>query len=221
MTIIFGYFQYLDHIFLIGSTIPLIINACFYIVISYLIIRSSKTNLVEKERPELLYYIGVINIIFLLVRFIIPVYNITNPTDLDFFLELIYVISYGLIISLPSLITFGIFMFKFGKVNEQRFGSFLKISGILWLISTSINVIMLDGYLLSIIFLFIPYFYMIWYILTALLSISGLIILVAWILVIVHSVKNHDKNLLFSGILAFIAFGASYLYGMFILPILY
>lgn len=220
MTITFGYFQYLSHMYLITTTIPWIISACFYITLNFFVIRSSKTNPDEKERPELLYYIGVINIIFLLIRFVLPVYYITSPTELDLFLELLYVISYGLILSLPFLITYGIFMFKFGKVNEQRFKSYLKFSGILWIISTSISTIMLSGYLVSILFTFLPYSYLLWYALTLLLSISGLINLVSWILFIVHSVKNNDKNLLISGILAILAIGASYLYNIFLLPIL-
>ncbi len=219
MTIIFGYFQYLSYMYLISTTIPWIIQACFYITINFLIIRSSKTNFGEKERPELLYYIGVINIIFLLIRFAIPIYSGTSTTDIELFFEITYVISYGLILSLPSLITYGIFMFKYGKVNEQRFNKYLKISGILWIISFSIGTLMLNGYLLSIVFYFLPYSYIGWYTLTTLLSISGLISLVAWILLIIHSVKNNDKNLLISGILAFLALGASYIYSMF-LPLL-
>jgi hypothetical protein len=222
MTIIFGYFQYMSQMYLITSTIPLIVSACFYIVLNFFVIRSSKTNPEEKERPELLYYIGVIGIIFVLIRFALPVYSMTSPpSGLDILLELIYAISYGLVLSLPSLITYGIFMFKYGKANEQRFKSYLKFSGILWIISTSITTIMLGGCLVSILFLFLPYSYVIWYTLTLLISITGLINFVAWILLIVHSVKNNDKNLLISGILAIAAFGAAYLYDIFLLPILY
>lgn len=213
MTIVFGYFQYLNYLVLIGSTIPSIIYACFHVVLNYYIIRSSKTNLGEKERPELLYYIGVINIIFLLIRFVIPVYNITSPTDFDLFLEIIYVISYGLVLSLPFLITYGILMFKYGKANEQRFKSYLKYSGILWIISSSINAITLGGYLYSILFRFLPVGFIMT--LSTIIGFFGLIGLIAWILVIVHSINNNDNNLLISGILALIAFGVSYLYNIF------
>jgi hypothetical protein len=218
MTITFGYFQYLSHQYLIITTIPWIINACFYIVLNYFIIRSSKSNLGEKERPELLYYIGVINIIFLLIRFVLPVYIITSPTDFDLFLEFIYVISYGLVLSLPSLITFGIFMFKYGKVNEQRFNVYLKISGILWILSFSVNVITLNGYLYGILSRFLPITSV--SLLNTILGFFGLFGLIAWVLVIIHSIKNNDNDLLISGILAILAFGASYIYGIF-LPILF
>ena len=221
MTFVFGYFQYMSLMSLILSTIPLIIYACFYIVLNYFIIRSSKTNVGEKEKPELLYYIGVINIIFLVMRFAIPIYTVANPSQVELILEFIYIISYGLILSLPSLITYGIFMFKYGKANEQRFNKYLKISGILWIITFSIGIITLGGYLSSIIFLFLPYSYTLWYILTIIISSFGIVNLVAWILLIVHSVKNDDKNLLISGILAIAAFGTSYLYNIFLLPILF
>ena len=218
MTIVFGYFQYLSHLYLIGTTIPWIIQACFYIVINFFIIRSSKTNFGEKERPELLYYIGVINIIILLIRFAIPVYNITSPTDLDLLFEFIYVISYGLILSLPFLITYGIFMFKYGKVNEQRFGSYLKFSGILWIISGLISTITLSGYIYTILFRFLTASLVMS--LNFILSFFGLIGLIAWALVIIHSIKNKDNDLLIASILALVAFGASYLYSAFFLPLL-
>ena len=219
MTIIFGYFQYLSYTYLIASTIPLIINACFGIVLNFFIIRSSKDNLGEKERPELLYYIGVINIIFLLVRLVLPVYTIVSPTyELDFILEIIYVIFYGLVLSLPFLITYGIFMFKYGKINEQRFNSYLKISGILWMISFLISAMSLSGYLFSFLYRFLPVSFVLT--LSTILTYLGLISIIAWVLVIIHSVKFKDNNLLISGILAIVAFGVSYLYNTF-LPLIY
>jgi hypothetical protein len=218
MTIVFGYFQYLNYMYLIGTTIPWIIQACFYVVISILLIRSSKTNFGEKERPELLYYIGVINIIILLIRFAIPVYNITSPSDLDLLFEVIYVISFGLFLSLPFLITYGIFIFKYGKVNEQRFGSYLKFSGILWIISGSISTITLSGYIYTILYRFLTVSLV--SILNYALSFFGIVGLIAWVLMIIHSIKNNDNNLLIAATLALVAFGASYIYSVFFFPLL-
>jgi len=218
MTIVFGYFQYLNHLTLILTTIPLIISVCFGIVVNFFIIRSSKTNLGEQERPELLYYIGVINIIFLAIRLALPTYTLTSITESDLLFELILVISYGLIPSLPFLITYGIFMFKYGKVNEQRFNIYLKISGILWIISFSLSTITLGGYLYTILFRFLPLSFVIT--LMEILSYAGLIGIIAWVFVLIHSVKNNDKNLLISGILGIIALGFSYLYSIFLSPLL-
>ncbi|TFG19096.1 MAG: hypothetical protein EU533_07085 [Promethearchaeota archaeon] len=221
MTIIFGYFQYLNYLYLISTTIPKIIHACLFIILNYFILKSSKTNLEEKEKPGLLYYIGVINIIFLVVPFALPVYYIAGPTELELFFEFYYVIFYGLIRPLPFLITFGILIYKYGKINEQRFNKYLKISGILWMIVYSISTITLSGYLYTILFRFLPVS-----IVTTLMFVFstvnfyGIIDLIAWILFIIHSRQSNDKNLFIAGILAIVSYVVSYSYNMFILPLL-
>jgi len=221
MTIIFGYFQYLNYLYLSSTTIPMIIQACFYITLNYFILKSSKINPEEKERPGLLYYIGVINIIFLVVPFALPVYYIAAPTELEFLFEFYYVIFYGLIRSLPFLITYGILMYKYGKINEQRFNKYLKISGILFIIPNAINTITLSGYLYTILFIFMPVS-----IVTTLIFIFnavnfyGIISLIAWILFIIHSRQNNDKDLFIAGILAIVSYVVSYIYNLLIVPLL-
>ena len=221
MTIVFGYFHYLSYMYLFAATIPRIIQACFYIPLNYLILKSSKIDIEEKERRELLYYIGTINIIFLIIPFMLPMYTIVSPTDSDIFFEFYYVIFIGLIQSLPFLITYGIFIYKYGKINEQRFNIYLKISGILFIIPHAINTITLSGYLYTILFNFMPVS-----IVTTLIIVFntvnfyGIISLIAWILFIIHSRQNNDRNLYLAGILAIVSYIVSYSYNMFISPLL-
>lgn len=219
MTIIFGYFQYINDTFLILITIPMLIHAFFYIALNIFIFKSSRTQLEEKIRPELLYYVGIINIIFLVMPFAIPHCIIVSPTDFELFFQFYYVIFYGLIRSLPFLITYGILIYKFGKLNEQRFNKYLRISGILWFITHMINTITLSGNLYTILGIFMPSSVVMTIIITFnALNFYGVISLIAWILFIIHSEKNNDRNLLIAGILAIISYGASYLYNLFILP---
>ena len=221
MTIIFGYFQYLNYMFLFASTIPRIIQACFYIPLNYLILKSSKIDIEEKERRELLYYIGTINIIFLIIPFAIPIYTIVSPNDFELFFEFYYVIFIGLIQSLPFLITYGILIYKYGKINEQRFNIYLKISGILFIIPHAINTITLSGYLYTILFNFMPVSIVttLMFVLNA-VNFYGIISLIGWILFIIHSRQNNDRNLYIAGILAIVSYAVAYIYNMFILPLL-
>jgi hypothetical protein len=109
-------------------------------------------------------------------------------------------------------------VFIYGKVNEQRFNGYLKISGMLFIIYFSVNVITLNGHLFAILSIFSIISVSI---LNFMLGFFGLFGLIAWVLVIIHSIKNNDNDLLISGILAILAFGALYLYNGFILPLLY
>ena len=117
MTIIFGYYQYLNYEILIGSIIPGFIYAVLYIILNFFIIKSSRTQPEEKVKPRLLFNIGRINIIFLILPFIIPTFITVGPNPIEIIIEIIYVIFIGLIRSLPFLITYGIMMFKYGILN--------------------------------------------------------------------------------------------------------
>ena len=150
MTSIFGYYQYLNYEYLVGSIIPAFINAVLYIILNFFIIKSSRTQPKEKVKPRLLFNIGRINIIFLILPFIIPTYLTVGPTySWDIIIGIIYVIFLGLIRTLPFLITYGILMFKFGTLNQERFKIYLKISGIIWIITYGFNTL----YLILILFL--------------------------------------------------------------------
>ena len=206
MTIIFGYFQYLSYEYLIGNIIPSIINAVFYIILNFFIIKSSRTQPEEKVKPRLLFNIGRINIIFLILPFIIPAFITVGPTPIDIIIEIIYVIFLGLIRTLPFLITYGLMMFKYGTLNQERFNIYLKLSGIIWIITYGFNTLILDSYTFSLLFSYagVPGTFLTTFMIIT--SIFGFIGLIGWVLFIVHAIKNKDTNLLIAGIIYFVAF---------------
>jgi heme exporter protein D len=221
MTIIFGYYYpYTYESFVLG-VIPSIILAIFSVILNYFIIKSSKTQSEQKERPYLLYYIGIINIIFIIIPFVVPTFSIVSPTDIEEMISVSYFILLGLIKSLPFFITYGILFFRFGKLNESRYKRYLKICGILWMISNGVNTVVLNSELFTVISFLTDYNLSIdvflWlFIIIGLISILDLI---GWVILIVHSVKNKDNNLLIAGILRLIAFVVIMVYNS-IMPLL-
>jgi len=104
----------------------------------------------------------------------------------------------GLFGLVPYLITFGVLMFIFGKRNQEQFGKYLKISGILASI----------GYGISILAILIMYFRSDILISFALpFNYIGFgFIIGCYIFIIIHGTKNRDKN--------FTLFGSLYLVGI-------
>lgn len=223
MTLIFGYFQYFDYELLVAVIIPRIILAIFSVILNYFIIRSSQRELDEKDKPELLFYIGIINIAFFIIPLSMPTITQINPTDFDKILTVSYVVLLGLMQSLPFFITYGVLLFRFGRINEARYHIYLKMTSILWIISNGFKTIIIDNNLFTVINILTDYSlsYGIISIFLQMSAIFGIIDLVGWGIFIVHSVKNKDNNLLIAGVLRLIAFVAVTIYNLFLPSLLW
>jgi len=179
--------------------------------ISYniLIIKSGKDQIGEVESPKLLICAGIINLVFLALRFFIPGITYSGPINLnpEFIFYLSYQIATGLIFSLPYLITFGIIFLLFGSKNREKFGWYLKTAGILLIIAYSVLAIVLNGNLIPILFILTGEYMLFTLVFLIMYFVLGLLTVPAMILLIIHGTKNSDSSLKIAGILLLIQFG--------------
>ena len=179
--------------------------------ISYniLIIKSGKNQIGEVESPKLLICAGIVNLVFLGLRYFIPGINYSGPINPDFSFYLSYQIVTGLIFSIPYVITFGLFFLLFGGKNREKFGSFLKIAGILWIIAYSVLAFALSGNIIPILFILTGE-YMLFTLVFIIINFALILLSVtAIIMLIIHGTKNSDSSLKIAGILLLVQDGIS------------
>ncbi len=179
--------------------------------ISYniLIIISGKNQIGEAESPKLLICAGIINLVFLGLRYFIPGIVYSGPINPEFIFYLSYQIATGLIFSIPYIITFGIIYLFFGSKNREKFGSFLKTAGILWIIAYSVLAIVLNGNLIPILFILTGE-YMLFTLVFIIINLALILLSVtAIIMLIIHGTKNSDSSLKIAGILLLVQDGIS------------
>jgi len=174
-----------------------------------LIIISGKNQIGEVESPKLLICAGIINLVFLGLRSFIPGINYSGPINPEFRFYLFYQIVTGLIFSIPYVITFGLFYLFFGSQNREKFGSYLKIAGILWIIAYSVGAIVLNGNLLPILFILTGEYMLITLVFLIIILAGGLLTVPAMILLIIHGAKNSDSSFKIAGIFLLIQYGIS------------
>ena len=179
--------------------------------ISYniLIIKSGKDQIGEVESPKLLICAGIINLVFLALRFFIPGITYSGPINLnpEFIFYLSYQIATGLIFSLPYLITFGIIFLLFGSKNREKFGWYLKTAGILLIIAYLLLAIVLNGNLFTIMFILTEEYMLFTLAFLIIVFVLSLLFVPATILLIIHGTKNSDSSLKIAGILLLIQYG--------------
>ncbi len=130
----------------------------------------------------------------------------------DIINDIYYISIRGLFGLFPYIITFGVLMFNFGRVNQKEFGFYLKISGILGIIGYGLSIITISLIYIPIgIFsnLLLPFSYG-----------GSIIIFGCYIFITLHGIKNKDRNLKIFGSLYLIGFILSTLVGI-ILAILF
>ncbi|MFX1587619.1 MAG: hypothetical protein ACFFC1_05660 [Promethearchaeota archaeon] len=214
MTITFYYYQYLNYYALVYITIPSIITAIFTVVLNIFILVSSRELREEIEKVRLLMGAAIINIIFSILPFTFPMVGYASPTEIERIIIASYLTLLGLAGSLPFFISYGLFFFLFGKANQERYNSFLKIAGILWMVSFGFSSIILNGWLDDIIYIFTgsPPTFVITYwtrLLFIIIELSG------FVLLLIHGIKNKNKNLMIAGILRLVAFITVFFYPFF------
>jgi hypothetical protein len=165
----------------------------------------SKKNEKNYQNPNILRTIAIINIIFIIIDVcLVPLRDEGPSSDTRYFVNDVYYIIirsfFGLV---PFLITFGVLMFIFGKRNQEQFGKYLKISGILAGIGYGISIL---AYLFISISIFVYNPSDILRSLVSPLTYVGFGLLIGcYIFIIIHGTKNRDKN--------FTIFGSLYLIG--------
>jgi hypothetical protein len=115
------------------------------------------------------------------------------------FVNDIYQISIrGLFGLFPYVITFGILLFNFGRINQEEYGKYIKTSGILATVGYGVTII-------SVSLIYVP----IGILSNLLLPLSyggSVLILFCYIFITVHGIKNRDRNLKIFGSLYLIGF---------------
>jgi hypothetical protein len=171
------------------------------------ILRASRNLPEDVEKRRLLLSAAIINMTFSTLLLILPRMTVSSPTETERLILAGYTIFLGLISSLPSFITMGIFFFIFGKTNRERYNIFVMLAGILWIISQGFVVAFLSGNLWSVISLFVyspPEIMQLYLLTTILYLVVWIVILSGYILLMIHGIKNDDSNLKIAGILGVI-----------------
>ncbi|MCJ7648354.1 MAG: hypothetical protein MUP85_07055 [Candidatus Lokiarchaeota archaeon] len=211
MTIVFSFIEFsmLNYITITISIIAIIYNIFF--------IQSGRKQSPEVHASKYLIYLGITNISFIVLSFLIPDLLLRSPyNEVETQIYLAYNVFRGLLFSIPSLITYGVIFLIFGLKNRQQLKSYIMISGILWIIYYSVNVIVLNGELYMILFQISGVD--VWTLTTIFIIISffGWLTLIGFILLIVHGFKNNDSNMLYAGLVYFIGFVLSFIIPLFI-----
>lgn len=210
MTIVFSFIEFsmLHYITITSSIIAIIYNIFF--------IQSGRKQSPEVHASKYLIYLGITNISFIVLSFLIPDLLLSSPfNEVETQIYLAYNVFRGLLFSIPSLITYGVIFLIFGLKNRQQLKSYIMISGILWIIYYSVNVIVLNGELYTILFLS---GLGVWTLTTIFIIVSsfGWLVLIGFILLIVHGFKNNDSNMIYAGLVYFIGFVLTFIIPLFI-----
>ena len=210
MTIVFSFIEFsmLHYITITSSIIAIIYNIFF--------IQSGRKQSPEVHASKYLIYLGITNISFIVLSFLIPDLLLSSPfNEVETQIYLAYNVFRGLLFSIPSLITYGVIFLIFGLKNRQQLKSYIMISGILWIIYYSVNVIVLNGELYTILILS---GLGVWTLTTIFIIVSsfGWLLLIGFILLIVHGFKNNDSNMIYAGLVYFIGFVLTFIIPLFI-----
>ena len=211
MTLVFDFidFSWLHYITITSSIIAIIYNIFF--------IQSGKKQSPEVHASKYLIYLGIINIIFIVLSFLIPDLSLKSPyNETETQIYLAYNVFRGLLFSVPSLITYGVIFLIFGLKNRQQLKSYIMISGILWIIYYSVNVIVLNGELFYI--LFVLFGFDVSTVATIFMIVGSFfwLLFIGFILLIVHGFKNNDNNMKYAGLVYFLGVALSLIIPLFI-----
>ena len=212
MTLVFSFIDFSTLLFIVPIT-----SSIIAIIYNIFFMQSGKKQSPEVYTSKYLISLGITNISFIVLSFLIPDLLLESPYDgTETQIYIAYNVFRGLLFSVPSLITYGVIFLIFGLKNRQRFKSYIMISGILWTIYYSVNVIGLNGELYTILFQLTAID--IWTLTSILIILTsfGWLILIGFILLIVHGFKNNDNNMIYAGLVYFLGFALSLIIPLFI-----
>jgi len=212
MTLVFSFIDFSTLLFILPIT-----SSIIAIIYNIFFIQSGKKQSPEVHASKYLIFLGITNISFIVLSFLIPDLLLESPYDgTETQIYIAYNVFRGLLFSVPSLITYGVIFLIFGLKNRQRFKSYIMISGILWTIYYSVNVIVLNGELYTILFQLTAID--IWTLTSIFIILTsfGWLLLIGFILLIVHGFKNNDNNMIYAGLVYFLGFALSLIIPLFI-----
>ena len=217
MTLVFSFIDFSTLLFIVPIT-----SSIIAIIYNIFFIQSGKKQSPEVHASKYLIYIGITNISFIVLSFLIPDLTLSSPyNETETQIYLTYNVFRGLLFSVPSLITYGVIFLIFGLKNRQRFKSYIMISGILWIIYYSINAIVLNGELYMILFQLTAIDILTMITIYMIVSLFMMLLLsIGFILLIVHGFKNNDNNMKYAGFVYFLGFALSIFLPIFIINII-
>lgn len=178
--------------------VPYVIFVIFSIIGNIFMIKESKENVNGIHDLKILRKIGITNIIFICLTLFFPpnsnyfgeelenIYNFLPPMCLTY---------------IPSLITYGILMYKLGKMIEERWGYYLKIAGIIGIVANSF----LLPFPITILFITALPPLAFNMIAMTLSFIAGILCVIEYFFIYLNGKKNDNRNFKNSGI--FLIFG--------------
>lgn len=212
MTLIFGFIDFSSSLVILPIT-----SSIIAIIYNIFFIQSGKKQSPEVHASKYLIYLGITNISFIVLSFLIPDLKLISPyNEVETQIYLAYNVFRGLLFAVPSLITYGVIFLIFGLKNRQQLKSYIMISGILWIIYYSVNVIVLNGELYMILFQLTAIDILT---LTSIFIIVGSffwLLLIGFILLIIHGFKNNDNNMKYAGLVYILGFALSLIIPLFI-----
>ena len=211
MTLVFSFigFSTLYCITITSSIIAIIYNIFF--------IQSGKKQSPEVHASKYLIYLGITNISFIVLSFLIPDLLLRSPyNEVETQIYLAYNVFRGLTFSVPSLITYGLIFLIFGLKNRKQLKSYIMISGILWIIYYSVNVIGLNGELYNILFQLFGLNVLTITTIFIIVNSFDCFLLIGFVLITVHGFKNDDSNMVYAGLVYFLGFVSSLIIPLFI-----
>ncbi|MFW9829788.1 MAG: hypothetical protein ACFFBY_01615 [Promethearchaeota archaeon] len=212
MTIIFGYFQYLNLFIFLYTVVPAIISANFAIIISIFLFRVHRSRKETIQSSNLLKVAGILIIIFKLLPFALPGVQAYSETAFETLILISYILIFELMSSVPFFIAYGVFFYVFGKRNKEEINVYSMIAGILWM--SYYGFVMIVESILAVISLLYG-FPIIQNNIYNFVRFSFIIVnLNAFILLIIDGAKNKHKNLLVVGILGLTAFATNFIYSI-------
>ena len=214
MTLVFSFIDFSTLLFIIPIT-----SSIIAIIYNIFFIQSGKKQSPEVNASKYLIYLGITNIIFVVLSFLIPDLLLKSPyNEVETQIYIAYNVFRGLLFSVLSLITYGVIFLMFGLKNQQRIKSYLMISGILWIIYYSVNVIVLNGELYMILFQLSGVNNWMLTTISIIVISFGWLLLIGFILLIVHGFENNDNNMIFAGLVYILGSALAFITPIFLAP---
>lgn len=214
MTLVFSFIDFSTLLFIVPIT-----SSIIAIIYNIFFIQSGRKQSPEVYASKYLIYLGITNISFIVLSFLIPDLLLRSPyNDVETQIYLAYNVFRGLLFSIPSLITYGVIFFIFGLKNRHQLKSYIMISGILWTIYYSVNVIVLNGELFNL--LFVLFGFDVSTVATIFIIAGSFfwLLFIGFILLIVHGFKNNDNNMKYAGLVYILGFALTMIIPLFLVP---
>jgi len=211
MTLEFKYLQY-DPEYFIRMGLPLIIGIIINFILYLFLFFSAKERKEDSHKPEYLKIFAIIGMISALIPLFFPLgfYCVSLTEDERLMIGGFFILQ-GLISSIPLFVA-SILLFMYSLINRNKFGLYLLIAGILWLINYGFSIITLNWGIANM-FEYLLHlepgitdFERLIYVLQALFRI---LYSSALGLFIIHGVKNSDYKFIYGGLTIFIGLNIS------------